>query len=64
MTRKSWMIAAGIALGGFSTSGCVIAAVAAGGYVAVDEATENDGEFDPFEDVIEDITDTEDGEDG
>lgn len=33
------------------TSGCVLLAGAGAGYVAHDEATENDGKFDPLEDV-------------
>jgi hypothetical protein len=36
------------------TSGCVLLAGAGAGYVAHDEATENDGNFDPLEDVRDD----------
>ena len=32
-----------------SASGCVVLAAAGAGYVAHDEATENDGKFDPLE---------------
>jgi hypothetical protein len=35
-------------------SGCVLLAGAGAGYVAHDEATENDGNFDPLEDVRDD----------
>lgn len=39
------------------TSGCVLLAGAGAGYVAHDEATEGDGNFDP----LEDVRDEEDG---
>lgn len=38
-------------------NGCVIAAAAGAGYLIHDEATENDGKFDP----LEDVRDKEDG---
>lgn len=34
-----------------SLSGCLLGAAAGAGYVAHDEATEGDGNFDPLEDV-------------
>jgi hypothetical protein len=39
---------------GLSTSGCLLAAAAGAGAVAVDEANENDGEFDPIEEAYDD----------
>ncbi len=64
MSLKSWL-ALGAALSATPfLSGCIVAAAATGGYIAADEIAEDDGEFDPFEDVIEDILDDEDGEDG
>jgi|GEM_PF-1477238 len=38
---------------GLSTTGCVLGVVAAAGAIAVDEANENDGEFDPFEEAYD-----------
>lgn len=40
-----------------ATNGCVLAAAAGVGYLVHDEATENDGKFDP----LEDVRDVEDG---
>lgn len=40
-----------------SSNGCVLAAAAGVGYLVHDEATENDGKFDP----LEDVRDVEDG---
>lgn len=64
MSNKTLAALAAILLGAPALSGCLFAAGAAGGAVAADEANENDGEFDPGEDVIDDITDDEDGVDG
>ncbi|MEL6258201.1 MAG: hypothetical protein AAFQ67_03980 [Pseudomonadota bacterium] len=61
---KFWIAMVAIVFGLGAQSGCIVAAAAAGGFIAADEIAEDDGEFDPFEDIIEDITDTEDGEDG
>jgi len=36
-----------------STSGCLLGAAAGAGYIAHDEATENDGEFDPLEEAYD-----------
>ncbi|WP_375201572.1 hypothetical protein [Hyphococcus sp.] len=36
-----------------SLSGCLLGAAAGAGYVAHDEATENDGEFDPLEEAYD-----------
>ena len=44
---------------GFSTNGCVLAAAAAGGAIAADEISEDDGQFDPFEDAYDEDPDTE-----
>ncbi|MBT8473655.1 MAG: hypothetical protein HKN14_06675 [Marinicaulis sp.] len=44
---------------GFSTSGCVIAAAAAGGAIAADEIGEKDGKFDPLEDAYDGDESTE-----
>lgn len=41
-------------------SGCVVLAAAGAGVLAHDEATENDGEFDPLE-KVEDALDDDDG---
>lgn len=38
----------------FSLGGCIFAAGAGAGAVIADEANENDGEFDPLEEVIND----------
>lgn len=64
MTKKSWLALAAILGGPFALSGCLIVAAGAATGVVVDEINESDGEFDPFEDVIDDIRDKEDGEDG
>lgn len=40
-----------------ATNGCVLVAAAGAGYLIHDEATENDGKFDP----LEDVRDVEDG---
>ena len=34
-------------------SGCLLGAAAGAGYIAHDEATENDGEFDPLEEAYD-----------
>ena len=36
-----------------SLSGCLLGAAAGAGYIAHDEATENDGEFDPLEEAYD-----------
>ena len=36
-----------------SLSGCLLGAAAGAGYVAHDEATENDGKFDPLEEAYD-----------
>mgnify|MGYP003571219808 CR=1 FL=1 len=41
-----------------SLSGCLLGAAAGAGYVAHDEATENDGEFDPLEEAYDGDPDT------
>lgn len=51
------LMALGILLSGFSTSGCVLAAAAGAGYMVHDEVTECDDKFDP----LEDVRDKEDG---
>ncbi len=43
----------GLFLMGATTSGCALGAAAGAGYVAHDEATENDGEFDPLEEAYD-----------
>lgn len=40
-----------------ATNGCVLVAAAGAGYLVHDEATEDDGKFDP----LEDVRDVEDG---
>jgi hypothetical protein len=40
-----------------ATGGCVLVAAAGAGFLVHDEATENDGKFDP----LEDVRDVEDG---
>ncbi|HNR76193.1 MAG TPA: hypothetical protein PKM48_03630 [Parvularculaceae bacterium] len=47
MSRVSKAFALTCAL--LACSGCVLAAAAGAGYMAYDEATENDGKFDPLE---------------
>ncbi len=47
---KPLMIALGITVAGFSLSGC-LAAAAAGGYVLGEEIAEDDGDFDPLDEV-------------
>ncbi len=42
---------------GIPTGGCALLAGAGLGVMAHDEATENDGEFDPLEEVEDDIDD-------
>lgn len=41
-----------------SLSGCVLAAAAGAGAIAYDEATENDGKFDPLEEAYDGDPDT------
>ena len=41
-----------------SLSGCLLGAAAGAGYVAHDEATENDGKFDPLEEAYDGDPDT------
>ncbi len=41
-----------------SLSGCLLGAAAGAGYIAHDEATENDGEFDPLEEAYDGDPDT------
>lgn len=43
---------AAILLGGFTMTGCVAAAIGAG-YVAGEEISEDDGDFDPLDEVID-----------
>jgi len=54
MTKRVSRIAAGVVLAGalLSTGGCVAVLAATGAGVAVDEANEKDGKFDPIERVI------------
>lgn len=56
MSNDSKALALGVAL--LATNGCVLVAAAGAGYLIHDEATENDGKFDP----LEDVRDVEDGE--
>jgi hypothetical protein len=49
--------AAALAVAVLATNGCVLVAAAGAGYLVHDEATENDGKFDP----LEDVRDVEDG---
>lgn len=51
---------AGLAALSLSVSGCALLAGAGLGVMAHDEATENDGEFDPLE-KVEDEIDDDDG---
>lgn len=56
MTRKidpKALFAAGL-FGGFTLlSGCMTAAVAGAAYVAGEEASENDGDFDPLDEIVD-----------
>jgi hypothetical protein len=55
MSKLSKALALAAAL--LACNGCVIAAAAGAGYLIHDEATEDDGNFDP----LEDVRDKEDG---
>ncbi len=55
MSKLSKALLLGVTL--FATNGCVVVAAAGAGYLIHDEATENDGKFDP----LEDVRDKEDG---
>ncbi|NWG93588.1 MAG: hypothetical protein HXY21_13950 [Parvularculaceae bacterium] len=55
MKRLATALALGAAL--LATNGCVLVAAAGAGYLVHDEATEDDGTFDP----LEDVRDVEDG---
>lgn len=55
MSKFENALALGAAL--LATNGCVLVAAAGAGYLVHDEATENDGKFDP----LEDVRDKEDG---
>ncbi len=55
MSSFSKALALSIAL--LATNGCVLVAAAGAGYLIHDEATEDDGNFDP----LEDVRDVEDG---
>lgn len=55
MKKLAPIIAIGVAA--LTTGGCAVLAGAGAGYVAHDEATEGDGNFDP----LEDVRDKEDG---
>lgn len=55
MSKFKNALALGVAL--LATNGCVLVAAAGAGYLVHDEATENDGKFDP----LEDVRDKEDG---
>lgn len=55
MSKLSKALALAVAL--LVCNGCVIAAAAGAGYLIHDEATEDDGNFDP----LEDVRDKEDG---
>ena len=50
---KKIVCAAALLGSSFSASGCVLAAGAAAGAIAVDELNENDGEFDPLEEAYD-----------
>ena len=53
-TMKKLVSLIAIGVVALTTSGCVLLAGAGAGYVAHDEATEGDGNFDPLEDVRDD----------
>ena len=55
MSNLSKALALAAAL--LASNGCVLVAAAGAGYLVHDEATENDGKFDP----LEDVRDEEDG---
>ena len=50
--KKSLTLLTFLAIG-FSTSGCVLGLAAGAGAIAVDEANENDGKFDPLEEAYD-----------
>jgi len=50
---KKLLMASAIMLTGAPLSGCVLGAAAGAGYIAHDEATENDGKFDPLEEAYD-----------
>ena len=46
------LLALGLLMGSFSLTGC-IAAVAGAAYVVGEEVNENDGDFDPLDEVVD-----------
>lgn len=51
-TLKAATLLAAILMGGFSLTGC-LALAAGGGYVAGEEIAEDDGDFDPLDEIGE-----------
>ncbi|MEQ8557061.1 MAG: hypothetical protein RIB03_01995 [Henriciella sp.] len=51
-TRAKTGLLAAILIGSFSMTGCIAAAIGAG-YVAGEEISENDGDFDPLDEVVD-----------
>lgn len=56
---KTTIIAFALLFAGLSTSGCVLGAAAGAGAVGYDEATEDDGKFDPLEKAYDGDDETE-----
>lgn len=52
MTKAKLALLA-LMLGGFSVAGGCVAALAAGAYVAGEELNENDGDFDPLDEIVD-----------
>ena len=52
MTKAKLALMA-LMLGGFSVAGGCVAALAAGAYVAGEELNENDGDFDPLDEIVD-----------
>ena len=50
--HRSAFLALAVLLGATSLSGCVAAALGAG-YVAGEEITEDDGDFDPLDEIVD-----------
>ncbi|MGB3627732.1 MAG: hypothetical protein WA989_18040 [Henriciella sp.] len=53
LTKTKKAALAAILAGGMALSGCVTAAIAGAAYVAGEEINENDGDFDPLDEVVD-----------
>lgn len=53
LTKTNKALFFAILAGGMSLSGCVTAAVAGAAYIAGEEISEDDGDFDPLDEVVD-----------